>query len=82
MTTLDKIQRRLTRAGIDTRRDYIITPNGRKPILMAYHDYTGPYPSKDTWQKISTVEKACKSFPVSIQLRGYYQASYIMEAEP
>lgn len=77
MTTLDRLERRLNAAGIETRRNTINTADGPAPVLIACHDYTGPYPSRDALDKLQTVARICSRFHVSRELRGYYQATYI-----
>ena len=81
MTTLDKIQRRLSRAGISTRRNYINTERGPVPVLIAEHDYTGPYPTREALDKLDTVRRICARYNVRRELRGYYQATYITERQ-
>lgn len=56
-TKLDRLESRLNAAGIATRRNYIRTENGSAPVLIADHDYTGPYPTRETWGQISTVDR-------------------------
>ena len=81
MTTLDRLERRLHAAGIDTRRDMLNTADGPAPVLIAYHDYTGPYPSGDALDKLQSVARICARFRVKRELRGYYQATYITAGE-
>lgn len=77
--TLDRLETRINAAGITTRRNYISTDRGPVPVLIAEHDYTGPYPTRETWQTIETVRRICKRYNVALDMRGYYQATYIRE---
>lgn len=48
-------------------------------MLIARHNYNGPYPTRETWQTIETVRRICKRYNVALDMRGYYQATYIRE---
>lgn len=78
-TKLDRLESRLNAAGIATRRNYIRTENGSAPVLIADHDYTGPYPTREALDKLDTVRRICARYNVRRELRGYYQATYIRE---
>lgn len=80
MSKLEKIEKRISAAGITTRRNQIMTDRGPVPVLIAEHDYTGPYPSRDALQKLDTVRCICCKYKVHREVRGYYQATYIWEA--
>ena len=79
MKTLDRLERRLNNAGITTRRNYINTERGPVPVLIAEHDYIGPYPTREARNKLDTVRNICAQYNVRRELRGYYQATYIRE---
>ena len=79
-TKLDRLESRLNAAGIATRRNYIQAENGKTPVLIADHDYTGPYPTRETWGKISTVDRIATRYKgLCLERRGYYQATFIRE---
>ena len=78
-TKLDRLESRLTAAGITTRRNYINTKHGPVPVLIADHDYSGPYPTREALDKLDTVRRICARYNVRRELRGYYQATYIRE---
>lgn len=78
-TKLDRLESRLTAAGIATRRNQIITERGPVPVLIAEHDYTGPYPTREALDRLDTVRRICARYNVQRELRGYYQATYIRE---
>ena len=80
MKTLDRLEKRINAAGIATRRNYINTERGPVPVLIADHDYTGPYPPREALDKLDTVRRLCARYNVRWELRGYYQATYIREA--
>lgn len=79
MTALDRLERRINAAGIATRRNQIITERGPIPVLIAEHDYTGPYPTREAMDKLEAVRGICARYNVRRELRGYYQATYIRE---
>ena len=78
-TKLDRLESRLNAAGIATRRNYINTERGPVPVLIAEHDYTGPYPTREALEKLDTVRRICARCNVRRELRGYYQATFIWE---
>lgn len=78
-STLDRLEARINAAGISTRRNYLNTEHGPVPVLIAEHDYTGPYPTKESLQKLNIVRDICARYNVQRELRGYYQATYIWE---
>ena len=79
-STLDRLETRINAAGISTRRNYINTERGPAPVLIAQRDYTGPYPTRETWGKISTVDRIATRYKgLRLERRGYYQATFIWE---
>ena len=58
-STLDRLETRINAAGIFTRRNYINTERGPVPVLIAEHDYTGPYPTGEALDKLDTVRRIC-----------------------
>ena len=79
-TKLDRLENRLNAAGIATRRNYINTERGPVPVLIADHDYTGPYPTRETWGQIGTVDRVAARYKeLRLERRGYYQATFIWE---
>ena len=78
-STLDRLETRINAAGIFTRRNYINTERGPVPVLIAEHDYTGPYPTREALEKLDAVRRICARYNVRHELRGYYQATYIRE---
>lgn len=78
-STLDRLETRINAAGITTRRNYINTDRGPVPVLIAEHDYTGPYPTREARDNLDTVRGICARYNVRRELRGYYQATYIRE---
>ena len=79
MKTLDRLERRITAAGITTRRNYINTERGPVAVLIAEHDYTGPYPTREALEKLETVRRICARYRIRAEVRGYSQATYIRE---
>jgi len=78
-TKLDRLESRLNAAGIATRRNYISTERGPVPVLIADHDYTGPYPTREALDRLDAVRRICARYNVRRELRGYYQATFIWE---
>ena len=82
MKTLDRLEKRINAAGITTRRTTIYRSTADPdpvPVLIAMHDYTGPYPTREALDKLDTVRRICARYNVQRELRGYYQATYIRE---
>lgn len=81
MTALDRLEKRINAAGIATRRNQIITERGPIPVLIADHDYTGPYPTRDSIRKLQEVDRiAARYKAIKREVRGYYQATFLWEA--
>ena len=78
-SVLDRLETCINAAGITTRRNYINTERGPVPVLIAEHDYIGPYPTQEARDKLDTVRGICARYNVRRELRGYYQATYIRE---
>ena len=78
-TKLDRLESRLNAAGIATRRNYINTERGPVPVLIAEHDDTGPYPTREALDRLDAVRRICARYNVRRELRGYYQATFIWE---
>lgn len=82
MKTLDRLERRINAAGIATKRAtiYRSTPEPAPiPVLIAMHDYTGLYPTREALEKLDTVRRICARYRVRADVRGYCQATYIRE---
>ena len=82
MKTLDRLERRINAAGISTRRATIYHSTADPepvPVLIALHDYTGPYPTREALEKLDTVRRICARYRVRAEVRGYSQATYIRE---
>lgn len=81
MKTLDRLEKSINAAGITTRRNYINTERGPVPVLIADHDYTGPYPTRDSMRKLQDVDRiAARYKAIKREVRGYYQATFLWEA--
>lgn len=82
-SVLDRIAARLMAVGIQTDSGAIYRSTADDaepvPVLIARHNYNGPYPTRETWQTIETVRRICKRYNVALDMRGYYQATYIRE---
>ena len=82
MKTLDRLEKRINAAGIATRRATIYRSTADPdpvPVLIALHDYTGPYPTREALDRLDAVRRICARYNVRRELRGYYQATYIRE---
>ena len=82
MKTLDRLEKRINAAGITTRRATIYRSTADPdpvPVLVAVHDYEGPYPTRDALEKLDTVRRICARYRVRSEVRGYSQAPYIRE---
>lgn len=78
-TTLARLENRIRAEGINTRRDTLRTARGPVPVLIAYHDYAGPFPSLDALDKLGAVARICARYHARREVRGFYQATYITE---
>ena len=80
MTSLDRLEKRINAAGIDTRRNQIMTERGPVPVLIADHDYTGPHPTRESMHKLQEVCRiAARYKTVKREIRGHYQATFLYE---
>lgn len=80
MTSLDRLEKRINAAGIATRRNRIMTERGPVLVLIADHDYTGPYPTRDSMRKLQDVDRiAARYKSIRREVRGYYQATFLYE---
>ena len=80
MTSLDRLEKRINAAGIATRRNQIMTEHGIVPVLIADHDYNGPYPTQESMQKLQEVDRiAARYKAIRREIRGYYQATFLYE---
>ena len=80
MTSLDRLEKRINAAGIDTRRNQIMTEHGPAPVLIANHDYNGPYPTRESMRKLQEVDRiAARYKAIKREVRGYYQATFLYE---
>ena len=80
MTSLDRLEKRINVAGIATRRNQIMTDRGPVPVLIADHDYTGPYPTRESMHKLQEVGRiAARYKAIRREIRGYYQATFLYE---
>ena len=80
MTKLDRLEKRINAAGIATRRNQIMTGRGPVPVLIADHDYTGPYPTRESMHKLQEVDRiAARCKAIRREIRGYYQATFLYE---
>ena len=81
MTSLDRLEKRINAAGIATRRNQIMTERGLVPVLIADHDYNGPYPTRESMHKLQEVDRiAARYKAIKREVRGYYQATFLWEA--
>ena len=80
MTSLDRLEKRINAAGIATRRNQIVTEHGLVPVLIADHDYNGPYPTRESMHKLQNVDRiAARYKAIKREVRGYYQATFLWE---
>lgn len=79
------IEKALQRAGLEYKpvRFYKTDSNSPEtvPAIMVYHDYTGPYPTSETWGKIYQVRRIAARHHLRTETRGYYTASLIFLEE-
>lgn len=54
------------------------------PAIMVYHNYEGPYPTRETWLKIYDVKRIAARHHLRRETRGYYTATliYLEEKKP
>ena len=80
MLKLDRLEKLINAAGITTRRNHINTEHGPVPVLIADHDYSGPYPTRESIHKLQEVDRiAARYKTVKREIRGYYQATFLWE---
>lgn len=82
---LSAIENALKRAGIQYRHVRIYRTDSRDPetvpAIMASHDYTGPYPPKDTWNQISMIRRIAERHHARTETRGFYTATLIYQED-
>ena len=47
------------------------------PAIMVYHNYEGPYPTSETWDKIYQVRRIAARHRLNYETRGYYSATLL-----
>lgn len=79
MKALTRLQKRLQAAGYEVSRITLNSIDGMIPALDVNTDYTGEYPTAETFRQHAEIEKLCgKRFRA--EQRGFYTAVYITEA--
>ena len=75
------IEKALTRAGFEYKPVRLYKTNSSSPetvpAIMVYHDYTGEYPSAETWKRIYEVKRIAARHHLRRETRGYYTATLI-----
>lgn len=73
---LETIKKKLQAAGLEVT-DIVLNIKGAEAQgLKVNTDYGGPYPTKETFQKLETVRKIVKN-GYKVEPRGYYTAVFI-----
>lgn len=75
MKKLQRLKSRSQAAGLDVS-DIMLNIQGEAvPGLRIDTDYEGPYPPKETFQKLEAVRKIAKGH--NIEKRGYYVSVFV-----
>lgn len=73
---LETVKKKLQAAGLEVA-DIVLNIKGTEVQgLKVNTDYSGPYPTKETFQKLEAVRKVAKK-GYKIEPRGYYTAVFI-----
>ena len=76
MTKIDRLYNRLTAAGLTARKIELLNADGTKrPALDIDTSYEGPYPTRESLQKLEKAEKICQR--LTCQIRGHYVALFV-----
>lgn len=51
------------------------------PAIMVYHNYEGPYPTRETHEKIMQAARIAARHKLHSETRGYYTATLIYKKE-
>lgn len=75
------IEKALQRAGLEYKPVSVWATDSTNPekipAIMVYHDYTGPYPTSETWGKIYQVRRIAARHRLNYETRGYYSATLL-----
>lgn len=73
---LETVKKKLQDAGLEVA-DIVLNIKGAEVQgLKVNTDYNGPYPTKETFQKLETVRKIARN-SYKVEPRGYYTAVFI-----
>lgn len=73
---LKTIKKKLQDAGLEVADIALNIKGAEVQGLKVNTDYSGPYPTKETFQKLETVRKVVKN-GYKVEPRGYYTAVFI-----
>lgn len=73
---INTIIKKLTAAGLKYKEVQLYNPEKRG--IMVYHDYNGPYPTKEAMDSHKAVTAIANKYKVYSEPRGYYTATLII----
>ena len=73
---LETIKKRLQAVGLEVADIALNIKGAEVQGLKVNTDYSGPYPTKETYQKLETVRKIVRN-GYRVEPRGYYTAIFI-----
>lgn len=78
--TITALRRKLEAKGLDARLVTLHNIDGTgktSPGIMVYHDYDGPYPTRETFDQHNTATAAADRNGFRSEQRGHYTATLI-----
>lgn len=78
--TITTLRRRLEAKGLDARLITLHNVDGSgktAPGIMVYHDYNGPYPTRETFDAHNAAVAAATRNGFRSEQRGHYSATLI-----
>lgn len=67
----------ITREGYTARIVSVFTGEDETPGIMVTHNYSGLYPSAETWETFYRIKKLARAAGYDSEARGYFTASLI-----
>ena len=75
MKKLQKLQAKLQAAGLEVAGIVLNIDGAEVPALSVNTDYDGPYPPRETFQKLETVRKMSRGY--TVEPRGHYVSVFV-----
>lgn len=81
----EKIEKALQAAGLEYKPVRLYKTDSSSPetipAIMVYHNYEGPYPTRETHEKIMQAARIADRHKMKHETRGFYTATLIYKEE-